>query len=64
MTSFRFAANDIFGLGDKTLCTVDKYMPKIENIIAEYDKGTNYLLYTDDDLINKIFKKDLYKKDL
>jgi len=48
MTSFRFAANDIFGLGNETRGMIDKYIPKIEEIITKYDKNAQlYKLFAD-----------------
>ncbi|MEI6140612.1 MAG: hypothetical protein WCP85_15190 [Mariniphaga sp.] len=42
VTSFRFAANSIFGLGEHTTPVVSKYQSKIENIIKANDK--NFIL--------------------
>lgn len=38
MTSFRFAANALFGLGDGNM-VIQKHTSKIENLIAEHDRN-------------------------
>ncbi|MDR2835988.1 MAG: hypothetical protein LBV69_07330 [Bacteroidales bacterium] len=39
MSSFRFAANDIFGIGEDTRKMVDKYKIEFENILKEHDRN-------------------------
>lgn len=53
VTSFRFAANSIFGLGDHITPVVSKYQTEIEEIIKRNDK--NYRL---ENLYNSIINTD------